>query len=157
MNNTRMNEKAQQYWNEFWEGKEQPSLVQAEQFGVDAEMADELAKLIIERKKTATCSGYDFYMWDNEPLPTVGLYTVVLDGRNEPVAIIKTTNVQIIPMNKVSPEFAAAEGEGDFSYEYWYEGHKAVFTQVMAEYGKEFSEDMLLVCESFELVDVKKR
>ena len=152
-----MNEKAKAYWDEFWKGKEQPDLVTAEQFGLEnTPMADELAQLIVCGKKTATCSCYDGYQWYNEDLPVVGLYTVVLNSQDEPVAIIKTTDVEVMPMNEVSVEFAAAEGEGDLSYEYWWEGHKKYFTQELAEYGKEFSEDMLLVCERFELVDVKK-
>ena len=149
-----MNEQAQQYWDEFWQGQNKPILVKAEQFGYP-EIADELAQLIIAGKKTATCSGYDFYLWDNELLPAIGLYTIILNSKDEPVAIIKTTDVQVMPMNEVPLEFIVAEGEGDLSYEYWWEGHKHFFTRELAEYGKEFSEDMLLVCEWFELVDVK--
>ena len=149
-----MNEKAQQYWNDFWKEKDRPNLVKAEQFGY-GELVDELAGLIVEGKKTATCSGYDFYLWEKEPIPVVGMYTIILNSREEPVAIIKTTDVQVIPMNEVSAEFAACEGEGDLSYGYWWEGHKACFTKELAEYGKAFSEDMLLVCERFALVDVK--
>jgi len=151
-----MNEKAQQYWNEFWVGREQPANVTAEQFGMPGtEMANELAQLIIKGAKTATCSNYDGYKQEGEPIPEVGMYTVILNSKDDPVAIIKTTDVQIIPMNEVTPEFAAAEG--DLSYEYWYNCHKRYFTIEMAEYGKEFSEDMLLICERFELVDVKEK
>jgi len=152
-----MNEKAQQYWNEFWQGKEQPTNVKAEQFGMGDEMVDELTQLIIDGKKTATCSNYESYKQENEPIPTTGMYTIILNSKDEPVAIIKTTDVQLIPMNEVTPEFAVAEGEGDLSYQYWYDGHKHFFTIELAEYGKEFSEDMLLVCEWFEVVDVKAK
>jgi uncharacterized protein YhfF len=153
-----MNKKAQQYWNEFWKGKAQPTLVKAEQFGAEyTEMANELAQLIIEGKKTATCSHYDSYRIEDEPIPVVGLHTIILNSQDEPVAIIETINVQIIPMNKVSVDFAAAEGEGDLSYEYWWEGHKSFFTEELAKYGKEFSEDMLLICERFKLVDVNSK
>jgi len=58
-------------------------------------------------------------------------------------------------MNEVSAEFAALEGEGDLSYDYWWKGHKTFFTAELAEYGKEFSDNMLVVCEWFEVVDVK--
>jgi len=148
-----MNKQAKSYWNEFWNSAKQPSLVATEQFGF---APDELAQLIIQGKKTATCSGYDFYEWNKEPLPIVDLYTIVLNSQDEPVAIIKTIDVQVVPMNEVSVEFAVAEGEGDLSYEYWWNAHKEFFTKELAEYGKEFSEDMLLVCERFELIDVKK-
>ena len=152
-----MNEKAQQYWSKFWQGKDMPTNVTAEQFGMGAEMADELAQLIIDGKKTATCSNYESYQQANEPIPAVGLYTIILNSKDDPVAIIKTIDVQLIPMNEVTPEFAALEGEGDLSYQYWYDGHKHFFTLELAEYGKVFSEDMLLVCEWFELVDVKAK
>ena len=153
-----MSEKAQKYWDEYWQNKGQaaPAIVKAEQFGAEyTEMADELAQLIIRGKKTATCSNHILYELENEPLPAVGLHTIILNSKDEPVAIIKTTEVEVLPMNKVTAEFAAAEGEGDLSYEYWWEGHKRFFTMELAERGREFSEDMLVVCERFELVDVK--
>ena len=147
-----MNEKAKNYWDEFWQGKEQPKTVVAEQFGFE-EHADELAQLIIYGKKTATCSAYTLFELENEPLPTVGLYTIVLNSKNDPVAIIRTSEVQIIKMNEVPEELALAEGEGDLTYDYWWNGHKNYFTQELKEHGLEFSEDMLLVFERFELVD----
>ena len=148
-----MNENAKLYWNKFWKGKEQPKLVVAEQFGFECH-ADELAQLIVDGKKTATCSAYILYEIENEPLPVVGLYTIVLNSQHKPVAIIKTTEVQVIKMNEVPDELALAEGEGDLSFKYWWDGHKSVFTIELAEVGLEFSEDMLLVFERFELVDV---
>ena len=151
-----MNEKAKAYWNGFWEGKEAPSSVDAWQFGMEGStMADELAELVISGKKTATCSAHIWYEEEKEPLPAVGNYSIILNSKDEPVAIIKLTDVQVMPMNEVPVEFAIAEGEGDLSYEYWWDGHKKFFTLDLAEFGKEFSEDMLVVCQWFELVDVK--
>ena len=85
----------------------------------------------------------------------IGGYTVVLNSKDEPVGIIKYTDMTIMPMNEVTEEIARAEGEGDLSYEYWYEGHKKFFTELMPQIGKEFHEEMLLAVERFELVDVK--
>lgn len=59
-------------------------------------------------------------------------------------------------MNEVPIAFAIAEGEGDLSYDYWWNAHQAFFTKELAAYEQSFSEEMLLVCERFELVDVKK-
>ncbi|MCL2235593.1 MAG: ASCH domain-containing protein [Defluviitaleaceae bacterium] len=150
-----MNQQAQKYWNEFWEGKAAPTNVMAEQFGMEGTpMADELAHLIAIGRKTATCGAHALYK--PEEIPTAGLYTVVLDAKDQPICIIRTTSVEVIPMNEVTEEFAAAEGEGDLSYRYWYDCHKEFFKIELAEVGQEFAEDMLLVCERFELVDVKK-
>ena len=148
-----MNEKAEKYWAEFWKESVQPR-VDAWQFGCDP---DELARLVIEGKKTATCSSYIAYEMEKQPIPAVWGYSIILDSEDEPVAIIQTVDVQVMPMNEVTAEFAAAEGEGDLSYEYWWNGHKKFFTEEMAEYGKEFLEDMLVVCERFQLVDVVKK
>jgi len=149
-----MNEKAKQYWDEFWRGKEQPTAVVAEQFGFE-EHADELAQLIIDGKKTATCSAHVLYELENCPLPEAGLYTIILNSSNDPVAIIRTNEIQLIKMNEVPEELALAEGEGDLTFEYWWNGHKKFFTMELKEHGLEFSEDMLLVFERFEVVDVK--
>jgi len=58
-------------------------------------------------------------------------------------------------MNKVPVAHAIAEGEGDLSYEFWWDGHKEALTKDLEEYDMAFSEDMLVICERFELVDVK--
>ena len=146
-----MNEEAQVYWEEFWQGREKPTTVDAWMFGASP---DELAQLVIDEKKTATCSGHIFYELENEPLPKVDEYSIILNGQEEPVAIIKLVEVTLVPMNEVSEEFAVAEGEGP--YEYWKSAHKEFFTSELQEFGLEFSEDMLLVCERFKLMDVKE-
>ncbi|MCL2401301.1 MAG: ASCH domain-containing protein [Oscillospiraceae bacterium] len=147
-----MNEKAKKYWDEFWQGKQPPQSVDAWQFGFDP---DGLAQLVIQGKKTATASSYVCYELENEPLPAVDDYSIILNSRDEPVAMIKTVDIQVIPMNAVPEAFAIAEGEGDLSYQYWWDGHKEAFSQDLAEFGREFSEDMLVVCQRFELVDIK--
>ena len=54
--------------------------------------------------------------------------------------------------NNVSKEHAFKEGEGDRSLEYWREVHKKFFRECLEEYGLEFSENMKVVCEEFEVV-----
>jgi len=149
-----MNEQAKTYWNNFWAGQEAPTQVTAEKFGYD-EIVDELADLIASGKKKATCGAHALYELENEPLPVAGKYTIVLNSKEEPVAIIKTTEVILIKMNEMTPELAAEEGEGDLSFQYWWDGHVKAFTMFFAEHGLEFSDDILLVFERFELVDVK--
>lgn len=58
-------------------------------------------------------------------------------------------------MNEVSEEFAIAEGEGDRTYRYWWDEHEKFFRKELNTIGHEFSEDMLLVCERFEVIHVK--
>ena len=150
-----MNDKAQQYWDEFWSGKEAPTSVTAEQFGY-GDLIDELAHLIVAGKKKATCSAFIHYDLEGAEIPSAGAYTIILDSKENPVAIIKTTEVFLIKMNEVTQELAQEEGEGDLSLKHWYDGHKKFFIDELAEYGMEFSEDMLLVFERFELVNTKE-
>ncbi|WP_080873836.1 ASCH domain-containing protein [Oceanobacillus timonensis] len=147
-----MNQAAEAYWNEYWKNEMKPESVSAWQFGDDPDM---LAKLLTDGIKTATCSGHIFYGLENEALPTTEDYNIILNGEDKPVAFTKTTEVTIVPMNEVSEEFAAAEGEGDRTYQYWWDVHEAFFRNELTVIGREFSEDMLLVCERFEVIHVK--
>lgn len=124
----------------------------AEHFCADEYHANECARLINIGKKTASCSlkaGWDI---DHEPLPVAGALTVVLNWQQEPVCIIKVTEVTICPFNEVTAEFAAAEGEGDCTYAWWQQAHTKFFTQYAKTVGATFSEDSLLVLERFEKV-----
>ncbi|HJF33362.1 MAG TPA: ASCH domain-containing protein [Sporosarcina psychrophila] len=145
-----MNLAAQTYWDEFWRNDEKPASVNAWMFGG---LPDELAQLVIDGKKTATCSSYALYELENEPLPTTDDYSIILNKDEQPVAIIKTVEVSLVPMNKVTEEFAISEGEG--SYEDWKLAHVRFFTGELQPVGLKFSEDMLLVCERFILIDVQ--
>ncbi|SDJ35563.1 Uncharacterized protein YhfF [Salimicrobium halophilum] len=147
-----MNEQAKQYWKNYWNGSPAPENVSAWAFGVDE---DELADLVIKGIKTATCSAYDEYVAGNEALPEEGEYSIILDSKEEPVAIIRTFKVTVMPMNEVPESFAWKEGEGDRSYKYWWEAHERFFRLAMKEIGKGFTEDMPVVCEEFELLDVR--
>lgn len=120
-------------------------------FGEEEE-ADKLAALILQRKKRATASAYYWYESGEEKMPEPGALCVVLDSRNSAVCIIRTTRVYITEFRNVSSEHAALEGEGDLSLEYWKQEHRRFFTEDLAEAGRNFSEDMKVVCEEFEKV-----
>ncbi|MBS4206852.1 ASCH domain-containing protein [Bacillus sp. FJAT-50079] len=149
-----MNDASQIYWEEFWQaqGQEKPKSVSAWQFGVNP---DNLAQLVIDGIKSATCSGLIFYEIENVPLPSIEDYSIILNSKDEPLAMIKTVDVKIMPMNEVPEEFAFAEGEGDRTYQYWKEAHEKFFTDELSRHGLTFSDDMILVCERFTLVDIK--
>lgn len=124
-------------------------------FGDGSEkMGNDLGKLVVKGIKTATCSAHFLFEMEKEALPKIGQYDIVLSGNHQPLAIIQTTSVEIVPMKNVSKDFAYAEGEGDRSYEYWYQEHKLFFTELLKEYGRDFTPDILLVCQQFKVVDV---
>ena len=102
--------------------------------------------------KTGTASAEELYKIDNEPIPTEGEYSVILNSRDEAVCVIRTTKVYIVPFCDVSAHHAFCEGEGDRSLAYWRKVHEEFFRNEYAACGLEFSQDIPVVCEEFELL-----
>ena len=67
---------------------------------------DFLAKLVLRGQKTATTSSYPLYALENEPLPQVGEYNIILDGNDEAICITKTTKVYRTLFKNVSARHA---------------------------------------------------
>ena len=85
---------------------------------------DKLCSLVLNGIKKATSSVYILYQIENEPLPKVGEYSVILDSKDNAVCIIKTTKVSVAKYKDVPSSFAEKEGEGDLSLGYWRKVHK---------------------------------
>jgi uncharacterized protein YhfF len=113
-------------------------------FGDNPDLADELLDLVLKGVKTATCSAED------EPnTSTPGERWIVLDGRGSPRCVIESTEVTYRRYGDVDAAFAHDEGEGDCSLFYWRSAHRRYFERL----GK-FSDDMMLMCERFRLVEI---
>lgn len=113
---------------------------------------DQLAQLVLTGEKTATSSAYPLYEAENEPVPVVGEYSVILDSQGNAVCVIQTKKVEVIPFRQVTEEHAYREGEGDRSLPYWRDVHETFFTECMEKAGMTFTPDMGVVCEEFEVV-----
>ena len=113
---------------------------------------DELANLTLERIKTATASAYPFYELEGEPLPEAGEYSVILRADGSAACVTRTTKVYVVPYKEVSAEQAYKEGEGDRSLAYWRQVHERFFRAEMESAGMEFTVEMGVVCEEFEVV-----
>ncbi len=124
----------------------------AECFGDSPALANELAALVMGGSKTATCSALWEWQAEGKPITEVGLKTIVLDGNDEPVCIIETTEVIIRPYAEVDAQFAFEEGEGDRSLNYWRDAHWHFFSRVLGKIGKAPALDMPLVCERFRVI-----
>ena len=77
--------------------------------------------------KRATTSLLSSYEDDDEPLPKPGGLSVVVDGRGEPLCVIRTVTVEVRPFGHVDEAFAWTEGEGDRSLSYWRTEHLRFF------------------------------
>ena len=123
-------------------------------FGDSAELSNELLALIRSGAKRGGASLFWAHEADDEEIPKVGELEIVVDHRNEPVLITRITGVDVVPYIQVPAEFAAREGEGDRSLEYWRKAHWAFFSRECKRIGREPSEMMLVVCTSFEVLNV---
>lgn len=113
---------------------------------------DQLAQLVVEGIKTATCSLKYWYDIEKEELPKEGDYYVILNERNEAICIIQTTKIYFCPYNEVTAQHAYKEGERDRSLLSWQQIHYEYFNEELKETGISFTEDMILVCEEFKVV-----
>lgn len=142
-----------EYWEEFRrETGTDKEYLEAFYFCDNEKDANELAALVLAGKKCATASNALVYDHENEPMPKPGDFSVVTDFEGNPLCVIRTTQVDVVAFKDVTPEFAAREGEGDLSIAFWRDAHKHFFSRELKELGEEFNEDMLVVCESFEVV-----
>ena len=134
---------------EMWQRSGLSGSYEAWAFG---DTPDKLAELVKQGIKTATCSAYDLYQIENEPLPQAGSYSIILNSGDEAVCIIKTLKVYVTEYNKVSEEHAFKEGEGDRSLEYWRKVHEEFLTDELSSVNLKFNENIKVVCEEFEVV-----
>ncbi|RKQ30409.1 ASCH domain-containing protein [Oceanobacillus halophilus] len=143
--------------NQLWEAYQKvnpnaPKDYEAWAFGDSKEMADELAKLVIEGRKTATSSNYTLYEVGQDHLPYAGLVNIILDGEENAVAIAETTSVEIVPFDEVTAEHAYLEGEGDRTLEYWQNVHEEFFKKELETINQDFNYKIPVVCERFKVV-----
>ncbi|KAJ7903335.1 PUA-like domain-containing protein [Mycena olivaceomarginata] len=112
--------------------------------GNNEQRTDEFLQNAIEGKKSATTS------W---PIPDPlywgpGDLSVILNGRNEPAALMRTLSFVECKFKDVAEDFALAEGEGD--YEEYRTGHISFYGQ--QKNGHEFGDESMVLCERFEVI-----
>jgi uncharacterized protein YhfF len=120
-------------------------------FGDSAEMATELADLVMAGTKRATASlARDYDM--GEPMPKPGDFVLMLDGHGRPRFIWRTTEVTTKPLSEVDDSFAWDEGEGDRTRSWWLAAHRRYFTRLADREGFLLDDTILTVFERFEIV-----
>lgn len=144
-----------EYWNAFLSSLPPTSpyfgrSFLTEKFGDTPDLADELGGLVVKGIKTAACSA--LWEWEAEGhfLPHLGMVSIVLNGQDLPLCIIEITEVYVCRFKAVDQDFSQAEG--NYSIAYWREVNKKLFSRSLPKIGKEFSEEMPLVCVLFKVI-----
>lgn len=120
-------------------------------FGLTEEDANYLLDLVLEGKKRATASSFLGYEIEGEEIPKAGEMSVITYWNGTPACVIKTTSVRVIPYKEITFDIAKLEGEDD-TLESWQNHHSKFFTEEGNEVGYEFTEDMPVVFEEFEVI-----
>lgn len=140
------------FWSEFATvkgGADEERFYGAFFFGDSEELANELAALVLQGKKRATAGALWAYEAEGQRLPKFGDLSIVTDWAGQPLCVIETQSVEVMPFREVTAEFAATEGEGDGSLTFWQRAHREFFSRECAAAGREFVESMQVVCVRF--------
>ncbi|MEA4914386.1 MAG: ASCH domain-containing protein [Christensenella sp.] len=143
---------SEQFWQEFLEktGRAPDTkYYECFHFTNDERLANELLQLVLSGKKRATASSLLCYVEDEQPKP--GNLSIVTDWDGNPRCVIETKAVQVIPFCEMTFEICSREGE-DECLETWQAGHRRFFTEDGKENGYEFTEDMPVLFEDFEVI-----
>ena len=128
--------------------------VRVDGYGDSAELSKELLDIIKSGRKRAGTGLLWAYEHDREPIAKTGDIEIVIDHRNEPALITRIVKSEIVAFIEVSAEYAAVEGEGDGSLEYWRKGHWNFFSRECRRIGREPTETMPVNCNVFEVLHV---
>jgi len=94
------------------------------EFAFPGPLRDRLVTAILEGRKVTTTSLALEYDIGREPLPYEGQRSVVVDSKNEPVCVIETVEVHVVPLGEVGYEHVVDEGEGHATISAWRAGHE---------------------------------
>jgi len=126
-------------------------------FHNNKEDANRLCELVVNGKKKAGSGLYSWYKDANADLPKIGTKHIITDFYGKAKAIIEIKKVDTIPFNKISKTYAKMDmGTTIEPLLKWKKAHWEFFANTMKESGQNPTEDMLVVCETFETIWPKK-
>ncbi|MHA7861959.1 ASCH domain-containing protein [Tessaracoccus sp. Y36] len=116
-------------------------------FGEDAETADRMAHEVAVGAKTTNTSLLWQYEAEGAQLPGKGDLSIILDGSEQPRALIMTTDVQVLPFDQVDegllPDEAPLAG--------WRQTHEDL-ARAADDGSHPFTPDMPVVLERFDVL-----
>jgi len=143
-----------EFWSRFVNTNPQykdKKYIEAFYFSLSEKSANHLLKLVLDGKKTATCSSLLGYQIENEKIPMPKDLSIVTDFKGVPFCVIETKVITILPFNQMTFDICRREGE-DECLETWVENHEHFFTEESKMVGYKFTNNMLVVFEDFEVI-----
>ncbi len=114
--------------------------------------ADICAALVVAGIKQATAASLAELELAGCAVPQVGDLAIVTDWAGGARALIRTRAVEIRRFGDVDAGFAADEGEGDRTLDWWRTAHRAYYRRVLAGRGIAVDDDLEIACEWFDVV-----
>lgn len=145
------------FWKRFLASRSDPVeanalFIESYRIGATDEDAEEGAQLILSGEKTATSE----LVWEREisgnPPLEVGSLSVLEDGNSQPVCVMETVWLEVIPFSEVDAVFAHDYGEWGKTLEGWRAGNWEYYAEVCKEQCREMTQDAPLVCERFRVI-----
>jgi uncharacterized protein YhfF len=118
-------------------------------FDLSERSANHLLGLVLSGKKRATASSR--YAFGADGGPKIGDFSIVTDWKGNPRCVIETTGITVLPFCEMTFDICSREGEDD-TLESWRIGHRRFFTEEGRLLGYEFTEDMPVMFEDFEVI-----
>jgi len=147
-------------WNNYVEANpnfKDEKIPEADFFHNNREDAMRLAELTLNGKKKAFSGLLSLYKQYNVDVPKVGTKQIVTDFDGKAKAIIENINVDTIPFNKISEDYAELDmGTNIESLKKWKNAHWDFFESFLKENGSKPTDDMLIVCVRFETIWAQK-
>jgi uncharacterized protein YhfF len=113
------------------------------------ELRQQLVAAVLRGEKTATAGlAEDHAPYTDEPLARPGDRFALLDFDDEPVAVVETTEVRIVPAGEIDLAFAIDEGEGFETVADWRAAHERFWSD------RAIGDDTLIVAERFRVVEI---
>lgn len=106
--------------------------------------------LICSGLKRATTSALASYQEAGDPLPRPGKLLIVTNWIGEAKALIRTRCVTVYRFGDVPATFAKLEGEGDGTFAWWRNAHRAFWERTLTSHVVD--DDLRVICEEFELL-----
>ena len=131
-----------------------PGPVRVDGYGDSEALSESLLALIRSGRKRAGTGLLWAYEYDGEKISKTGDIEIVIDHLNRAALVTRITRAAVVRYDEVTAGYAAIEGEGDGSLDYWRNAHWAFFSRECSRIGREPDESMPVVCSIFEVLNI---
>ena len=144
---------ARNMWGDFLDTHLNSTLVETPkviQFYDNENDADQHVDMVVQHLKKAASYPLLGLQCKKEPLPKIGSFLIIIDGRGRARCIARITSMVLKPFFGIKDDYIRQEGFNDL--EQWKTVHWDYFKRELAPFGRVPKESMIVVCITFDKV-----